>query len=240
MILLPAIDLKDCKVVRLYKGDFATVHQVAEDPIATARAFYDAGARYIHMVDLDGAKDGVRKNGAIVKMVAEQCGLKVELGGGIRSMADLKAVFDLGVYRAVIGSAAVSHPEFVREAVAQYGERIAVGVDTQDGRVRTAGWVEDSGLDYLEFAKSMESFGVKTIIFTDIETDGALTGPSFDRLEQLQKVYSGQIVASGGVSVLGDIEKLHDMNLYGAIIGKAYYAGTIDLAAAVKEGGTQC
>ena len=240
MIILPAIDLKDCKVVRLYKGDFATVHQVAEDPIATAGAFYDAGARYIHMVDLDGAKDGVRRNGAIVKAVAEQSGLRVELGGGIRSMADLEEVFRLGVYRAVIGSAAVSDPDFVRAAGERYGERIAVGVDTLNGKVKTAGWVEDSGLGYLEFAKSMESMGVKTIIFTDIDTDGALSGPSFARLAELQKVYSGQIVASGGVSVLEDIEKLHAMGLYGAIIGKAYYAGTIDLAAAVREGGEQC
>lgn len=240
MILLPAIDLKDGKVVRLYKGDFATVHQVAEDPIVTAKTFYNAGARYIHMVDLDGAKDGKRKNGSIVKAVAEQSGLKVELGGGIRTMADLEAVFKLGVYRAVIGSAAVSHPEFVQAALKQYGDRIAVGIDTQDGKVKTAGWVENSGLDYIEFVKSMGAIGVKVIIFTDIETDGALSGPSFGRLSALQSAYSGQIIASGGVSTLGDIEALHRMGLYGAIIGKAYYAGTIDLSAAVQEGGIQC
>lgn len=239
MIILPAIDMKDGKVVRLYKGDFATVHQVSDDPITTAKAFYDAGARYIHMVDLDGAKDGKGKNHSIVKAVVEHSGLKVELGGGIRNMDDLKAAFDLGIYRAVIGSAAVSHPEFVKEAVEQYGDRIAVGIDTKDGKVKTAGWVEDSGLDYLEFAKSMESMGVKTIIFTDIETDGMLSGPSYVRLEALQQVYSGQIVASGGVSVLEDIVKLQDMGLYGAIIGKAYYAGTIDLAAAVDVSGVQ-
>ncbi|NCE64240.1 1-(5-phosphoribosyl)-5-[(5-phosphoribosylamino)methylideneamino]imidazole-4-carboxamide isomerase [Pseudoflavonifractor sp. 524-17] len=240
MIILPAIDLKDSKVVRLYKGDFATVHQVAEDPLTTARAFYEAGARFLHMVDLDGAKDGQRKNSAIVRAVAEQSGLKVELGGGIRSMADLEAVFALGVFRAVIGSAAVSDPNFVQAAVDRYRDRIAVGIDTQDGKVRTAGWVENSGLDYLMFAKRMESVGVKTIIFTDIETDGTLSGPAFSRLSALQSVYSGQIVASGGVSVLADVQKLHQMGLYGAIIGKAYYAGTIDLAAAVREGGSQC
>lgn len=239
MILLPAIDMKDGKVVRLYKGDFATVHQVSDDPLSTAKAFYDAGARYIHMVDLDGAKDGKGKNHSIVKAVADSSGLKVELGGGIRNMDDLKVAFDLGIYRAVIGSAAVSHPEFVKEAVKQYGERIAVGIDTKDGNVKTAGWVEDSGLDYLAFAKSMEGIGVKTIIFTDIETDGMLSGPSFARLEGLQQVYSGQIVASGGVSVLEDIVKLQDMGLYGAIIGKAYYAGTIDLAVAVDVSGVQ-
>lgn len=238
MFILPAIDLKDGKVVRLYKGDFDTVHQVADDPVTTARAFYDAGARWIHMVDLDGAKDGQRKNSAIVQAVAE-VGLKIELGGGIRTMADLEAVFALGVTRAVIGSAAVSHPQFVAEAVKTYGERIAVGIDTKDGRVKTAGWVEDSGLDYLDFAKSMEAIGVKTIIFTDIETDGTLSGPSFGRLEQLQKAVSCRIVASGGVSNNQDIRDLAAMGLYGAIIGKAYYAGTIDLKQAAVDSGAQ-
>ena len=238
MILLPAIDLKDGKVVRLFKGDFDTVHQVADDPVATARAFYQAGARWIHMVDLDGAKDGTRKNSAIVQAVS-QVGLKIELGGGIRSMADLEAVFAMGVTRAVIGSAAVSHPEFVEEAAERYGAHIAVGIDTKDGRVKTAGWVEDSGLDYLEFAKSMETMGVKTIIFTDIDTDGTLSGPSFGRLAELQKAVSCQIVASGGVSNNQDIRELNEMGLYGAIIGKAYYAGTIDLARAVADGGPQ-
>ena len=239
MIIEPAIDLKDGKVVRLLKGDFDTVHQVAEDPVETARAFAEAGAKYIHMVDLDGAKYGERVNSAIVRSVAEQTGMQIELGGGIRSMADLEAVFDMGVWRAVIGSAAVTDPEFVREAVAKYGDRIAVGVDTQNGKVKTAGWVEDSGLDYIAFSQSMEQLGVKTLIFTDIETDGALSGPSYTRLESLQKAVSCQIVASGGVSNNQDIECLAAMGLYGAIIGKAYYAGTIDLAQAVKAGGEQ-
>lgn len=239
MIIEPAIDLKDGKVVRLLKGDFDTVHQVAEDPVETARAFAAAGAKYIHMVDLDGAKSGERVNSAIVRSVAEQTGMQIELGGGIRSMADLEAVFDMGVWRAVIGSAAVTDPEFVREAVAKYGDRIAVGVDTQNGKVKTAGWIEDSGLNYIAFSQSMEQLGVKTLIFTDIETDGALSGPSYTRLEALQKAVSCQIVASGGVSNNQDIEYLAAMGLYGAIIGKAYYAGTIDLAQAVKAGGEQ-
>lgn len=239
MIILPAIDLKDGKVVRLYKGEFDTVHQVADDPVATAKAFYDAGARYIHMVDLDGAKDGVRKNADIVRAVAQSVGLKVELGGGIRSMTDLEEVFALGVYRAVIGSAAVSHPEFVKEAAAKYAERIAVGIDTKNGKVKTAGWVEDSGLDYLEFARQMQSIGVKTIIFTDIDTDGTLQGPAFKKLAALQQSVDCNIVASGGVSNNEDIQKLAGMELYGAIIGKAYYAGTIDLAQAAADAGTQ-
>lgn len=239
MIILPAIDLKDQKVVRLYKGDFGTVHQVAQDPLETAKAFYDAGARYIHMVDLDGAKSGQRVNSHIVSRVAKESGLKVELGGGIRTMADLEEVDAMGVTRMVIGSAAVSNPELVKEAVRRYGARVAVGIDTQNGRVKTAGWVEDSGLDYIQFAKQMEALGVQTIIFTDIDTDGALSGPSYQRLEALQKAVSCRIIASGGVSCNKDIEELNKMGLYGAIIGKAYYAGTIDLAQAVREGGEQ-
>lgn len=240
MILFPAIDLKNGQAVRLYKGDFATAHQVAADPLTVARDFYDAGARYVHMVDLDGARSGVRQNGSIVKAAAEQSGLKVELGGGIRSMADLEEVFALGVWRCVIGSAAVSHPEFVREAAEQYGDRIAVGIDAMDGIVKTAGWEQSSGLNYLDFARSMEQLGVRTIIFTDIATDGMLSGPSFERLAQLQRAVSCQITASGGVSSNGDLTKLNAMGLYGAIIGKAYYAGTVDLPAAVKEAGKQC
>ena len=238
MQILPAIDLKDKKVVRLYKGDFDTVHQVAEDPVDTARAFLRAGARWVHIVDLDGARDGTRKNGEIVKAVSA-VGLRVELGGGIRSMLDLEEVFDMGVSRAVIGSAAVTQPELVSAAVKRWGDQIAVGVDTKDGRVKTAGWVQDSGLNYLEFARSMEKLGVRTIIFTDIDTDGTLSGPSFGRLEELQRAVGCRIVASGGVSNNGDIQALAAMGLYGAIIGKAYYAGTLDLTQAVADGGTQ-
>lgn len=234
MIILPAIDLKDGKCVRLYKGDFSTVHQVSDDPLQTAAEFRAAGAKFIHMVDLDGARDGVRKNGEIVRAVCEQSGLKVELGGGIRTMADLEAVFSLGVYRAVIGSAAVTDPDFVREAAKQYGDRIAVGIDTLDGKVKTAGWVEDSGLDYLDFAKSMEALGVQNIIFTDIATDGALSGPSLERLKALREAVSCKITASGGVSGIQDIVDLMNIQMDGAIIGKAYYAGTINLKGAVE------
>lgn len=239
MLIFPAIDLKDGKVVRLHKGDFDTVHQVADDPVETARAFRAAGARYLHMVDLDGARNGVRKNSAIVRAVAA-VGLNIELGGGIRSMADLEDVFRLGVWRAVIGSAAVSDPDFVRQAVEKYGpERIAVGIDARDGLVRTSGWEENAGLDYIAFAKQMVSIGVSYIIFTDIETDGMLSGPSFQRLEALQKAVSCSITASGGVSSNEDLLELRDRGLYAAIVGKAWYAGAVDLARAVREGGPQ-
>lgn len=239
MLLFPAIDIKDGKVVRLLKGDFDTVHQVADDPVATANTFLAAGARYLHMVDLDGARGGIRKNSDIVRAVV-QTGIKVELGGGIRSIADLEAVFDLGVWRAVIGSAAVSDPDFVKAAVAQYGwECIAVGIDALNGKVRTAGWEEDSGLDYLDFARSMEEVGIKSIIFTDIDTDGMLSGPSYTKLEKLQQAVSCRITASGGVSCNEDLRNLKAQGLDAAIIGKAWYAGKIDLEAAVADAGSQ-
>lgn len=240
MIILPAIDLKDGAVVRLYKGSFDTVHQVASDPVTVARAFQEAGAQWMHMVDLDGARDGVRRNADLVRAVSD-LGLQVELGGGIRSMEDLEAVFALGVTRAVIGSAAVSNPDLVAQAIAAYGaDRIAVGIDARDGKVKTSGWEVDSGLDFLEFAQSMVNLGVKKMIFTDIETDGMLSGPSFGRLRELQQAVSCDLIASGGVSCNRDIVELEKMGLYGAIIGKAYYAGAIDLAQAVKDGGAQC
>ena len=240
MIILPAIDIKDGACVRLYKGDFSTAHKVAEDPLETARSFEAAGAAWIHMVDLDGAKDASPQNADIFFTVARETGLKVELGGGLRTLADLEAADAMGVTRMVIGSAAVSDPDFVRAAVERYGERIAVGIDARDGVVKTAGWEDSSGLDYLDFAVSMERIGVKMIIFTDIETDGMLTGPSWDRLEKLQRKITCRIIASGGVSSNEDIRRLRDMGLYGAIVGKAYYTGAVDLALAVKEAGEQC
>lgn len=239
MLIFPAIDLKDGKAVRLYQGDFSTVHQVADDPVETAKTFLSAGARYLHMVDLDGARCGIRSNSAIVKAVSE-VGLRIELGGGIRSMADLEAVFNLGVWRAVIGSAAVSDPDFVREAVVKYGpDRIAAGIDARDGLVRTSGWEKNAGLDYISLARQMESIGIQHIIFTDIGTDGTLSGPSFSRLEALQKAVSCSITASGGVSSNADLRRLRDRRLYAAIVGKAWYAGSVDLALAVREGGPQ-
>ena len=234
MILLPAIDLKNGTCVRLYQGEFSTAHKVANDPVAVAKDFAAAGARHIHMVDLDGAKDGVRVNSSIVEDVIRATQLKVELGGGMRTMADLEAADKMGVWRMVIGSAAVSHSEFVREAVKKYGDRIAVGIDAKDGLVRTAGWTENAGISFLTFAKSMEDLGVKVIVFTDIANDGMQKGPSFKALSLLQQTVSCEIVASGGVTTLEDIKRLKENNVSGAIIGKAYYAGTISLADAVQ------
>ncbi len=235
MRILPAIDLKDGKCVRLQKGDYATAHKVAEDAVETARQFLAAGADLIHMVDLDGAKDGTRANYAVVKRVIAETGAKVELGGGIRTMEDVEHVLSLGVSRVVIGSAAVKHPEFVREACAAYGAKIAVGVDALSGTVRTEGWLNDSGEDYIAFAKKMESFGVKTIIFTDIDKDGMLDGPNFEQLAALREAVFCGIVASGGVSTIEDVRRLKAAGIDEAIAGKAVYTGALDLAAAIKE-----
>ncbi len=239
MILLPAIDMKDGRCVRLRKGEFSTVSQVADSALETARAFASAGARWVHMVDLDGARGGVRTNFPYISEVIRRSGLSVELGGGIKTVEDVDTVAGTGVSRLVIGSAAVAHPEVVDYALEHYGDRVAVGIDCLDGRVRTAGWERDSGLSGLELARQMEEKRVKTIIFTDIATDGMLFGPSFDQLAALQKAVRCDIVASGGVTTLDDVKRLRDMGLYGAIIGKAYYAGTLDLAEAVREAGPQ-
>lgn len=235
MIILPAIDLKDGQCVRLQKGDYATAHKVAEDAVETAKGFLSAGARLIHMVDLDGAKSGSHVNYDVVRRVIDRTSAAVELGGGIRSMEDVKFVLGLGVSRVVIGSAAVQNPHFVKEAVAAYGERIAVGIDARGGTVRTEGWLHDSGEDYISFAKKMAGYGVKTIICTDIEKDGMLEGPNFAQLEALRAAVSCTIVASGGVSTLDDVRRLKDIGMDEAIAGKAVYTGALDLAQAIRE-----
>lgn len=235
MRVLPAIDLKDGQCVRLKKGDYGTAHKVAEDAVETAKSFLAAGAELIHMVDLDGAKDGSHANYDVVRRVLAETGAQVELGGGIRTMADVEAVLALGVSRVIIGSAAVKNPELVREAVAQYGDKIAVGIDALGGTVRTEGWLRDSGEDYIAFARLMESYGVRTIIFTDIDKDGMLEGPNFEQLGRLRAAVSCGIVASGGVSTLSDIARLRDMGIDEAIAGKAVYTGALDLAAAIGE-----
>ncbi|MFR3786801.1 MAG: 1-(5-phosphoribosyl)-5-[(5-phosphoribosylamino)methylideneamino]imidazole-4-carboxamide isomerase [Agathobaculum desmolans] len=235
MIVIPAIDLKDGQCVRLQKGDYDTVHKVAEDAVETARRFLAAGARMIHMVDLDAAKDGERMNYGVVGRVIRETGAAVELGGGIRSMQDIERVLALGVQRVIIGSAAVRNPPFVVEAVKAYGDRIVIGVDAKSETVRTDGWLGDSGENYIAFAERMESYGVKNIIFTDIDKDGMLAGPNFDQLAALRASVSCKLVASGGVSTVQDILRLKKLGIEGAIAGRAVYTGTLDLAAAIRE-----
>lgn len=236
MILFPAIDIKDGCCVRLVKGDYATAHKVANDPLETARAFEAAGAEWIHMVDLDGAKDAALVNKDIFVKVAKETGLKVEVGGGIRSMEAVDYYLSNGIARVILGSAAVKHPDFAREAVAKYGERIVIGIDARDGMVAAEGWLDTSDVYFTDLAVEMEKIGVKTIIFTDISRDGTLTGPNLAKLIELSGAVSCDIVASGGVSGIGDIIALRDAGLYGAIAGKAIYTGDLDLAEAIAEG----
>ncbi len=235
MIIIPAIDLKNGQCVRLKKGDFNTAHQVAQDAVETARSFLDAGAHLIHMVDLDGAKDGHEKNYDIVSRVAQLEGIDVELGGGIRDMETIDKVFSLGVRYAIIGTEAVRRPQFVEEAVRTYGDRIVVGIDIQNDTVRTEGWLKDSGKGFVEFSKLMESFGVDRIIFTDIDKDGLLEGPSFEKLSVLRQAVDCKIVASGGVTTVDDVIRLRDNGIDAAIVGKAIYSGDMPLEEAIRE-----
>lgn len=236
MIIFPSIDLKDGAVVRLKKGDFSSVHTVSGSAADTAAEYRKAGALWLHTVDLDGARAGIRKNADTIRMLACDSGLKVEMGGGVRSEKDVEDVFEMGVERVVIGSAAVSDPALVEWASKNYPGRVAVGIDALNGTVRVSGWEKDSGLPFIDFAKKMESLGADTLIFTDISRDGMLSGPSTDALFELNDAVSCSVIASGGVTTIEDVRVLREGGLYGAIIGKAYYAGTIDLAAAIAEG----
>lgn len=236
MIIFPAIDLQGGECVRLLRGDFGTAQRVAESPLAAAGRFRAEGADWLHMVDLDGARTGKRVNRDAIAAVAQSSGLKVELGGGIRTMETVEQALADGVSRVILGSAALKDPEFIRDAVKNYGEKIAVGIDAKDGFVATEGWVEGSDVPFTDFARRMESIGVKTIIFTDISCDGTLAGPNFGQLAAMQRAVSCDIIASGGIRDIGHIRRLARMGLYGAICGKSLYSGTLKLADAIPEG----
>lgn len=239
MIILPAIDIKQGACVRLVKGDFATAHQVAEDPLQTARGFAADGAVWLHMVDLDGAVQGNRQNAAVFEQVADGCGLKMELGGGIRDMQTIEYYLTHGIRRVILGSAAFEQPDLVAEAVRCYDAHIAVGIDAKNGKVATRGWLDTSELDYIEMARRMEQLGVQTLIYTDISKDGTLRGPSIEQLTALKDAVGCNIIASGGVASLDDIRALEQAGMYGAICGKSLYAGTLRLAEAIAVGGDQ-
>ncbi|MCI6421644.1 MAG: 1-(5-phosphoribosyl)-5-[(5-phosphoribosylamino)methylideneamino]imidazole-4-carboxamide isomerase [Blautia sp.] len=239
MIILPAIDIKDGKCVRLVKGDYATAHQVAESPYDTAAAFRAAGAAWIHMVDLDGAKEGKPVNTEIFERVAKESGLKVEVGGGIRHMKTIEQFLEKGISRVILGSVAVKNPDLVKEAVKEFGEKIAVGIDAKNGMVATEGWLEKSDVTYTDLALAMEDAGVRTIIYTDISRDGTLTGVNTEQLGNLNRTVSCNIIASGGVSSIVDIENCIDLNLYGCICGKAVYTGALNLMEAIGKAGEQ-
>lgn len=234
MIILPAIDLLGRKAVRLLKGDYNQVTVYSDSPLEVAEKFKSLGATHIHMVDLDGAKYGTAPNMDIVAEVAENTGLFVEIGGGIRSMDTVKKYIDAGISRVILGTAAICDEDFLKEAVKAYGEKIAVGADVKDGKIAVKGWLEQSDVTLDEFFLKMQDLGVKNIICTDISRDGAMRGTNLELYRELSAKYSLDITASGGVSSIENVKRLREMNLYGAIIGKAYYTGAVDLKEAIE------
>ena len=234
MILFPAIDLFDGKAVRLYKGDYAQMTVYSEHPESVARDFVERGATHIHIVDLAGAKDGTTPNLASVCAIKEASGAFCEIGGGIRSMEVVRRYLDAGLDRVILGTAAVTDRAFLREAVSEYGEQIAVGVDLKDGFVAVKGWTETTALTADAFCAELQALGVRTLICTDISRDGAMRGANLALYRALSEQFDLNITASGGVSSLEDVLRLREMGLYGAIIGKAYYTGALDLKKAIE------
>jgi len=234
MYIYPAIDLYGGKAVRLYKGDYAQMTVYSENPAEVAKAFAAAGSRHIHLVDLEGAKKGEPANLAAIRDIIGAADLFVEVGGGIRNMQTVETYLSIGVDRVILGTAAVTDPDFLKAALAAYGDRIAVGVDIKDGYVAIKGWTEKSELTADAFFAQMEALGVKTVICTDISRDGAMKGTNRELYRELSRKYAIDLIASGGVSSLEDVEALAAMKLHGAIIGKAYYIGAIDLKTAIE------
>ena len=237
MIIFPAIDLYGGQAVRLYQGDYQQMTVYDPEPLHTVRQFEKAGATHLHLVDLEGAKTGRTTNLPVISALAKETDRFIQVGGGIRSMETIERYLTAGVSRVILGTAAVQNPSFVAEAVKQYGEKIAVGVDVKDGKVAIHGWTETADITCDDFCQSMQGMGVATIICTDISKDGAMQGTNHSLYQHLSQTVSMQIIASGGVSSLEDIIALRDAGVYGAIIGKAYYTAAIDLAEAVKRGG---
>ena len=234
MILFPAIDLSGGRAVRLLYGDYRQMTVFSDDPLSVARDFVSSGATHVHLVDLDGAKDGTTPNADVVKDVAAKTPLFCEIGGGVRSLDTAEYYFSCGVDRVILGTAAVTDPVFLETAVREYGERIAVGADVKDGEIAIRGWLEKSGVKLDDFMKRMTELGVGCVIVTDITKDGAMKGTNRELYRELVKQYRVPITASGGVSDLSDVIALRKLDLYGAIIGRAYYNGAIDLKEAIK------
>ena len=234
MIILPAIDMYDHKAVRLFKGDYNQMTVYSNDPISIAHKFKDAGAEWIHLVDLEGARDATTPNLDLAIKIVQNCGLKAEIGGGIRNEDTVKKYLDAGLDRVILGTAALNNRDFLEKMVSEYKQHIAVGVDIKNGMVATSGWLETSGVKYEDFCSDLEALGVSTIICTDISKDGAMKGTNLELYKKLNSSFNINTVASGGVSSIEDIKALRAINTYGAIIGKAYYTGAIDIAEALE------
>ena len=234
MKIFPAIDLYDGKAVRLYKGDYAQMTVYSENPVEIALDFYNQGAKYMHVVDLEGAKTGDTPNIETIKKLVESTDMFVEVGGGIRSIEVVEKYLSIGVNRVILGTAAVTDTNFLKEAVGRYKEKIAVGVDIKDGFVAIKGWTEKSKLNAFDFLKQLQDLGVKTVICTDISKDGAMQGANYELYKKLSEELSMDFIASGGVSDIEGVKILSKYNLYGAIIGKAYYTGAISLREAIE------
>ncbi len=236
MLIFPAIDLYEGKAVRLYKGDYAQMTVYSDDPTQIARDFATQGAACIHVVDLEGARNGQTPNLNTIRTIAESTDLFMEVGGGIRSMEVIERYIQAGVNRVILGTAAVTDPDFLCEAAAKYGDKIAVGVDVRDGFVAIKGWTEKSQRTVFDFCAELQQQGICTIICTDISKDGAMQGTNRELYRELSNKLNMNIIASGGVSSLDDVRALREMELYGAIIGKAYYTGAISLKEAIEVG----
>lgn len=234
MIIYPAIDLYEGKAVRLLKGDYNKMTVYNENPLEVALDFEKCGATHIHMVDLEGAKSGTTPNIEIVCKIKQNTSLFCEIGGGIRDMQTVNRYVSAGIDRLILGTAAVTDTDFLNSAVAQYGDKIAVGIDIKDGFVAIKGWTETSAIDAFDFCEHLQKIGVKTVICTDISKDGAMLGTNHELYQNLSRKYNLQIIASGGVSSIEDIKKLSALNLHGAIVGKAYYTGAISLTEAIE------
>ena len=235
MILLPAIDLYEKKVVRLTRGDYSQMTVYNDDPVAQAGLFQEAGAQWLHTVDLEGAKDGSTPNYSVIEAICKDTSLKVEIGGGIRSLDTIQKYLDAGVERVILGTKAVTDPAFLEESLDKFGSHIAVGVDIKDGKIAIKGWLETAQDSVEDFFTKLCKLGVSTVICTDVSKDGMLAGTNVDLYRQLSQKFSLDLIASGGVSSQEDLTRLKELGLYGAILGKALYTGALDLKTALKE-----
>ncbi|WP_186577341.1 1-(5-phosphoribosyl)-5-[(5-phosphoribosylamino)methylideneamino]imidazole-4-carboxamide isomerase [Aquibacillus kalidii] len=234
MKILPAIDLIDGKCVRLYQGDFTKTTQVGSDPESQLESFLKDGAEIVHIVDLDGARNGDARQYNLIKKLCQKATVPIQVGGGIRNLDTIEKLVEVGASRLVLGTAALEDEQFLQDAIAKYAEHIVVGIDAKDGMVATRGWETVTEVNYIEFAKKMESLGVQTIVFTDISRDGTMAGPNLSALQDLQKAVSCKIVASGGIRSNEDLEELDSIGIEEAIVGKAIYEGKVKLKGAVQ------